>query len=112
MSADPTLFDDLDTDPRVISRRSDPSTSAIAAARVAPRTGTQKAKLLAAFRAAWPNGLTDDEAGDAIGLPPISTRKRCSDLRNDGFIEPVDVVPGRHGTPVRRCVYVWGTDHG
>lgn len=93
-----------DTEPRTIARREDPITSHLAAARL--RSGTQKARLLEAFRAAGAAGLTDDEAGERVGLEPMSSRKRCSDLRNEGRIMPVEVVQGRHGTPVRVSRYV------
>jgi hypothetical protein len=88
------------TPANVLARVSDPLTSKVAAMAVAYRTGTQKARLLEAYRLE-PEGLTDDEAGIRVGLP--HAWKRCSDLRNDGMIEPVGVKPGPHGTPVMVC---------
>ena len=93
-----TLFD---TNPTHIARSTDPETSRKAAERVAYRSGTHKARLLAEYRAVYPNGLTDDEAGDLVGL--MGAWKRCADLRNDGMIEPFDVKMGRYGTEVRVC---------
>lgn len=89
-----------DTNPRTIVRTTDPITSQIAARAVSYRTGTQKARLLQAYLSE-PEGLTDDEAGMRVGLP--QAWKRCSDLRNDGVIEPVGTRPGLHGTPVMVC---------
>lgn len=88
------------TPPRALARVSDPETSHAAARAVSYRTGTQKARLLAAYLDA-PEGLTDDEAGMRAGLP--QAWKRCSDLRSDGVIEPTGVKDGPHGTPVMVC---------
>ena len=68
-------------------RYPDWSTSIIGAERIAYRSGSQKDKLLAAYRNAHPNGLTDDEAAAAAGLPMTSCYwKRCGELREDGAI--------------------------
>ena len=50
-------------------RYPDWSTSIIGAERIAYRSGSQKEKLLSAYKAAYPAGLTDDEAAVAAGLP-------------------------------------------
>lgn len=85
-----------------IARGTDPETSHIAARAVAPRTGSQKAKLLAAYRAA-PEGLTDFEAAMRTGLSHQSVTKRASDLRNEGFIEKIERRTGPYGVPVSVC---------
>jgi len=64
-------------------RNTDPSTSRKAAEQVAPRRGTQMARLLAVYADAS-LGLTDDRAGQRAGL--ATAHKRCSDLRNRGLI--------------------------
>lgn len=79
----------FDTDPHTIARASDPATSKAAAHAVAYRTGTHKANLLAAYAAAYPDGLTDEEAATIAGLVTTGYWKRCSDLRNDGRITPL-----------------------
>ena len=80
---EPTLFD-----PRPGRHRHDDwVTSIVGANSVAYRSGSQKAKLLAAYEAAYPNGLTDDEACVTAGLPLTSCYwKRCGELRQDAAI--------------------------
>lgn len=70
-------------------RRSDPATSRQAAKSVAFRAGSQKYRLLQAYIGL--TGLTDEEAGAAAGLnrPGTCYWKRCSELRDAGFIEPL-----------------------
>lgn len=76
------------------SRRSDPGTSHNAATAIKVKAGTQRAKLLLAFRDApttrLQGDLTDEEAmEDAEGVSPVSEyAKRCSELRDAGLIEP------------------------
>jgi hypothetical protein len=65
-------------------RNSDPSTSRKAAEQVAPRRGTQMARLLAQYASAA-IGLTDDQAGQRAGLIN-GYWKRCADLRRLGYI--------------------------
>lgn len=66
------------------ARRTDPWTSHAAAdSMITPAKGMQ-AKLLEAYRES-PNGLTDEEAAAAAGLPP-GAWKRCSELRSKGLI--------------------------
>jgi hypothetical protein len=94
-----------DTRPKVMSRRSDPSTSKRAAQKAKYRTGTHKDLLLRAY-GRNPAGLTDEEAGDEAGMPyHAAAWKRCADLRNDGMIAPLDGVerPGRSGSAMRVC---------
>jgi hypothetical protein len=70
-----------------LARTSDPSTSHRGAVDVSYRTGSQKARLMDAYRA-HPAGLTDEEAGIIAGLERAGYWKRCADLRSDGVIEP------------------------
>lgn len=91
------------TPPFKIVRAYDPETSRVAAHRV--RSGTHKATLLAVYlREGW---LTDEQAAEKAGIE--GGWKRCSDLRNEGYIRqavsdgvPVTVM-GRHGTEVMVC---------
>lgn len=70
------------------SRRSDPDTSAAGGDSVAYRAGSQKARLLREYAVSL--DLTDEEAAGAAGLSMRSCWwKRCSELRQDGMIEPV-----------------------
>lgn len=90
-----------DSEPRVIpSRTTDPETSHAAAREIKIRAGSQRARLLQAFAywqddaataKAWAHsGLTDEEAMKwAIGVSSDSEySKRCSELREAGYIEP------------------------
>lgn len=77
------------TDPTKLARRQDPHTSHAGAKDVAPRSGSQKAKLLEAY-ANHPDGLTDEEAGVLSGLANnhgCGYWKRCSDLEREGLIQ-------------------------
>jgi hypothetical protein len=67
----------------------DPPTSKVAAEMVAFRSGSQKARLIDAFRRA-PHGLTAWEAAQMAGLPELSQwHKRVSELhRHHALIEP------------------------
>ncbi len=73
------------------ARNTDPGTSHAATRAIALRAGTQRARLLEAFALeAAAFGLTDEEAADlADGVPYRSEfAKRCSELREAGWIEP------------------------
>lgn len=72
-------FDDLP-----LFRNTDPQTSRDGATQVAPRRGSQMARLLAEYSLAS-LGLTDDQAGDRAGLTN-GYWKRCADLRRLGYI--------------------------
>lgn len=69
------------------TRTNDHVSSEAGAESVAYRAGSQKAKLLAAFKAA-PDGLTDEEAAEVAGLLRSCFWKRCGELREDGVITP------------------------
>lgn len=66
-----------------IARDADAVTSHAGVDRIAPKRGSQCATLLAVYRA-YPDGLTDREAGERSGVP--SSWKRSSDLRRGGWI--------------------------
>lgn len=88
-------------------RYPDWSTSIIGAERVAYRSGSQKEKLLSAYKDAYPLGLTDDEAAVAAGLPLTSCYwKRCGELREDGVIKVGEPRKSRHNGELRiECFY-------
>jgi len=88
-------------------RYPDWSTSIIGAERIAYRSGSQKDKLLKAYKDAHPAGLTDDEAAVAAGLPLTSCYwKRCGELREDGSIEVGEPRKSRHNGELRiECFY-------
>ncbi len=64
-----------------------PDTSHEAAARVLPRSGTQRLKVLDYFAAIWPEGLTDEEVWLRLGLPYGSSLARRNELFNDGWLK-------------------------
>lgn len=88
-------------------RNPDWVTSVKGAASVAYRAGSQKALLLQAYKDAYPNGLTDDEACVAAGLPLTSCYwKRCGELRDDQAIVVGFARPSRHSGEQRiECCY-------
>lgn len=81
---------------RVIpSRTTDPATSHAAAREIKVKAGSQRALLLEAFyeapyRRFYDKGMTDEQAMEfAVGVSPNSEySKRCSELREAGYIEP------------------------
>jgi hypothetical protein len=84
-SEEATLFDPEYRNGR--HRHPDWITSIAGAGSVAYRAGSQKARLLAAYKASYPEGLTDDEAAEKAGLPLTSCYwKRCGELRQDNAI--------------------------
>ena len=67
-------------------RTNDPATSTKAAQGLWVRAGSQRAKLLAQYAH---DAMTDEEAGNASGLamlPKCCYWKRCSELRQAGYI--------------------------
>jgi hypothetical protein len=72
------------------TRNTDPETSRQATVNLTVRAGSQRHRLLHAYATAvW--GLTDEEAGNATGLtdmPRCCYWKRCSELRQAGYIQP------------------------
>lgn len=101
--------------PFASSRSTDPSTSQEAGESVDQREGptltvergTHRFLLLVSYFRGPDSGLTDRQAAWIAGIsyPGICWWKRCSELRQGGFIEPtgetwVDTTTGR---PVRLC---------
>ena len=79
----------------IAARSTDPITSHEAALSVTVRAGSQQAQLLQAYADAGALGLTDDEAGVNTGLaakPGCCWWKRCSELRQAGYIVPIGNV--------------------
>ena len=99
-------------------RNPDWVTSVEGARSVSYRAGSQKAKLLDAFRSAYPRNLTDEEAAMSAGISLTSEySKRCGELRQDSAIV---VVYLQHGEPltrtgqsgVQRIVSIYNTERG
>ena len=67
--------------------REHPETSKVAAARIRPASGTQRAKVLAKLTAAFPNGMTDEELQDSLAMNPSSQRPRRVELVEQSWIE-------------------------
>lgn len=93
-------------------RNPDWKTSVLGAESVAYRAGSQKAKLLQAYKDAYPHALTDDEACRDAGLPMTTCYwKRCGELRQDSAIvvqsERISVVTGE-----RRIACTYNTERG
>ena len=92
---EPSLFDESPGR----ARKGDYETSKAGAKDVQPRAGSQKAKLLEAFRQAHPKSLTDEQAAILAGVPMMSCYwKRCGELRDLGLIEWVMLPDGSHET--------------
>ena len=95
------------------ARDDDPSTSHDAGRAVAEREskvldvrpGTQRAKLLAAYGRNSFTTLSDEQAASLADLHyrGVCWWKRCSELRQGGFIEPAGQADGFNGATVRVC---------
>ena len=75
-------------------RGGDVATSRAPLPNLAVRAGSQRHKLLKQYSAA-PYGLTDEQAGQVSGLselPRCCYWKRCSELRQAGFIVPTGIT--------------------
>lgn len=91
------------------SRSTDPVTSHAAAREVKVRAGTQRAWLLRSFarsqrRKGDDGGLTDEEAmnyATPFVSPTSEFAKRCSELREGGFIEPTGETRAGSAGPQR-----------
>lgn len=71
------------------ARNTDPETSKVAAKSVSMRSDSQRARLLRTYSA---EPQIDEQAAQAAGVNMRSCWwKRCSELRELGFIEPVEV---------------------
>ena len=98
----PTMFDPDYRNGR--HRNPDWTSSIMGAQSVAYRAGTQKAKLLQAFRDAYPENLTDEEAAISAGISLNSEySKRCGELRQDSAIAVVYVSEGKPLTRAGQC---------
>lgn len=70
--------------PAPMVRTPDHDTSIEGAAKASESSEKMQAKLLAAYRAAGPSGLTDEEAGRDAGVLGQVYWKRCGELRRSG----------------------------
>lgn len=73
-------------------RATDPATSTRATQNLSVRAGSQRATLLAQYDL---DSMTDEEAGEATGLARLAKCcywKRCSELRQAGYIAPTGAV--------------------
>lgn len=57
-----------------LARNTDPTTSHAAAEAIRPKAGTQLHKLLTAY-ASYPDGLTDEEAGEIAGIRNVLNKR-------------------------------------
>lgn len=73
------------------ARADHPATSHAAARAIAPAMGAQRARVLAAIRAAA-TGLTDEQGCDATGINPSAYRPRRVELAEAGLIYKAAVV--------------------
>ena len=90
-------------DPATLARRSDPETSKAAARSL--DNSTILARLAEEYRLAGSFGLTDEEAGNRIGII-AGAWKRCSDLRRSGVIVATKFTRnGSSGRAARVCIY-------
>ena len=85
-------------------RATDPATSTKAAQSLWVRAGSQRALLLSRYAVA---DMTDEEAGHASGLAQQTKCcywKRCSELRQAGYIAPTGLLrPSSAGSDQRVC---------
>lgn len=84
MTAQRQLWDD-DDELTGMARPTDPDTSWMAAADASIKADTHRALVLATHRA-HPEGLTDFELADLVGLQQTSCGKRRGELRDRGYI--------------------------
>lgn len=68
------------------THRHDPSTSTRAANRNMPRSGSQRARVLAALHAAGDFGCTDYELGQTLGILRTAAGTRRKELAEDGLV--------------------------
>lgn len=96
------------TPPRSGVRRTDPETSHQAARANRPQRNSQRQRLLGAFAnnaAVHGDGLTDEEAGDLVGLDHVAATRRLSELRQCGWIAPTGTTrPTRSGCESMVCL--------
>ncbi len=97
-------------DPHVYLPVAPRATQTAAAIAVWPRSGTQRARVLAAISKAEADGLTDEEIGARLGLSLNSVRPRRLELVQAGLvIDSGRTRPTRGG----KAAIAWATqDHG
>ncbi len=76
-----------------LARHNAPETSIWAAMRATKFTGPHRVKILAAIRAAGPEGLSDDEGETLLGIKPQSYTPRRGELAKAGLIA---FLPGQY----------------
>lgn len=87
-------------DPAIV-RDADPISSHHGADHIAPKRRTQRDVLLSVYTA-YPDGLTDEEAGRIAGI--AGYWKRCAELRKLGLIAPTgDLRTGSSGVKQQVC---------
>lgn len=84
MTRQASLFDQVTANRAGPTSRHAPETSHLAAITNAPRSGTQRGRVLAAIVAR--GGLTDDEIGRVVRLPGNAVRPRRGELVQGGFV--------------------------
>lgn len=105
-----TLFANTTATPaEKLARAGGSETTKRAATAASYRSKSQKAQLLAAYVQEGEGGLTDEQAADRAGLlqrPRCCWWHRCSDLVDDGMIEPLEGVTRKLSTGMdgRVCV--------
>lgn len=101
MTGDQLSIDDALADV-IPSRTTDPATSHAAAKEIRVKANSQRALLLAVFASHVP--LTDEEAMfESLGTVRATSEyaKRCSELREGGFIEPTGETRAGSAGPQR-----------
>ena len=88
--------------------RNDPQTSRDAATRDLPRKGTQRARVLDAFREVGPQGATDYEMGERLGLFRWVAGTRRGELIGDGW--PIVDTGVRRPTDTASNAIVWALE--
>jgi hypothetical protein len=99
-----SLFDEQDHSPGR-TRTDDHATSYAGADSITFRAGSQKAKLMNAYREAGYGGLTDEQAAANAHLPAMSCWwKRCNELREAGaIVKTTETRIGLAGVPRMVC---------
>jgi predicted ArsR family transcriptional regulator len=92
----------LDFSPHRLARRTDPSTSHAAAARVGSFAGAQGARILELLRAHGP--MSPEQIAEMMQIAPYAVRKRLPELQDANLAAPTgDTVPTASG----RAQRVW-----
>jgi hypothetical protein len=95
--------------PRTTTGASHPDTSHEAARRALPRSGTQRERVLAYYRANYPVAFTREFVADQLQIPYGSINARCNELVNDGWLVDTGLrEPTKAGSPAMMLQYVVG----